>query len=409
MNMIICDICGSTYSESETHCPICGSAKPVEAEAVDATAENAGYTYVKGGRFSKSNVRKRNRGAAVVTTSAAKEKAAPKEKSEGSVRGLIITAAVLLLAILVVIGFVAVKYFFPPESDGPQHLKDTIACTEIAIEKTNYELTDNNATVQLEIDLKPTNTTDKVRYSSSNDEIASVDESGLVTGNKPGEVTITISCGTQVIEVKVKSRVGEPKEVLKLTRVSLELTSLDDSYILYSDDLGTIKVKDVTWTTDDASIAEIEDGVVYAVGEGVTSVHGEYNGTKVSCIVTVTIKNEDSSGGVGEDGGNTGIGEDGGNTGVGEDGDNTATSAITINTLWGTTLEDFTIKSGEELTLVIKDANGKTVSATITVSDETICSINGNVITGLSTGSGKVGKLTATYNGVSVSCIIRGA
>ena len=60
-------VCGTAYAETATQCPICGSAKAsanqTEAGAEQGTQPTAGYTYVKGGRFSKSNVRKRNKKA----------------------------------------------------------------------------------------------------------------------------------------------------------------------------------------------------------------------------------------------------------------------------------------------------------------------------------------------------------
>ena len=64
MSKIICDICGTSYPETAEQCPICGTARPVDIQGIipdDEPAEpRSGYTYVKGGRFSKANVKKRN-------------------------------------------------------------------------------------------------------------------------------------------------------------------------------------------------------------------------------------------------------------------------------------------------------------------------------------------------------------
>ena len=72
MSKVICDVCGTAYPETADQCPICGCAKPENARAAasDSTAENISgstYTYVKGGRFSKANVRKRNKAKGVVS------------------------------------------------------------------------------------------------------------------------------------------------------------------------------------------------------------------------------------------------------------------------------------------------------------------------------------------------------
>ena len=66
MNKIICDVCGTMYPESAAQCPICGCAKQAEVETPTADmipeeTETGSYTPVKGGRFSKANVRKRNK------------------------------------------------------------------------------------------------------------------------------------------------------------------------------------------------------------------------------------------------------------------------------------------------------------------------------------------------------------
>lgn len=65
MRKIVCEVCGTSYPETASACPICGSARSVDARILvddsgDSAPETPTYTYVKGGRFSKKNVRKRN-------------------------------------------------------------------------------------------------------------------------------------------------------------------------------------------------------------------------------------------------------------------------------------------------------------------------------------------------------------
>lgn len=65
MSKIICDVCGSAYSDTASQCPICGTARrdatPTVSDASEAAA-GSGYTYVRGGRFSHANVRRHNSG-----------------------------------------------------------------------------------------------------------------------------------------------------------------------------------------------------------------------------------------------------------------------------------------------------------------------------------------------------------
>lgn len=86
MGKIICDICGANYSETENQCPICGAAKsdsPLSYGETTAGGED-GYAYVKGGRFSKSNVKKRNDNRELPRTAPEKPKqeTPKKEKAE---------------------------------------------------------------------------------------------------------------------------------------------------------------------------------------------------------------------------------------------------------------------------------------------------------------------------------------
>ena len=95
MSKIICEVCGTSYPDTTVQCPICGCVRPGNAHSVTANKQDendGGYTYVKGGRFSKANVRKRN-----------KINGTEVPEDNDSNRGLVITAIVLLL-ILDVIG-----------------------------------------------------------------------------------------------------------------------------------------------------------------------------------------------------------------------------------------------------------------------------------------------------------------
>ena len=63
MSKIVCEVCGTAYQDTVPQCPICGNAKSDSAgTSGDSALQNSGYAYVKGGRFSPSNVRKRNNG-----------------------------------------------------------------------------------------------------------------------------------------------------------------------------------------------------------------------------------------------------------------------------------------------------------------------------------------------------------
>ena len=74
MSKIICDVCGTSYPETATQCPICGCVRSSDSVTVagdpgDVVAQKpASYAYVKGGRFSKTNVKKRIAGKPLSNT-----------------------------------------------------------------------------------------------------------------------------------------------------------------------------------------------------------------------------------------------------------------------------------------------------------------------------------------------------
>ena len=96
MSKVICDVCGTTYPETAAVCPICGCAKNTTDQTVADSTQNpevAAYTPVKGGRFSKSNVRKRNKKMKETRRSG---EDAP--ENDGANKGLVAVVLVLLLA-----------------------------------------------------------------------------------------------------------------------------------------------------------------------------------------------------------------------------------------------------------------------------------------------------------------------
>ena len=117
MSKIICDVCGTSYPDTATQCPICGCVRPADAHCVSAGEQKETektYTYVKGGRFSKKNVRKRNMNKQTPSAARAVEPVSSEDESEKkSNKGLVITAIVLLLAIIAVVLYLAVRYFMP--------------------------------------------------------------------------------------------------------------------------------------------------------------------------------------------------------------------------------------------------------------------------------------------------------
>ena len=146
----------------------------------------------------------------------------------------------------------------------------------------------------------PAEATDTIVWDSSNDDIATVSQSGLVKFISAGSVTITARCGNYSFEDSITFTV---KEVLSstITIQTENLTQTSDGYILGKGSIGKIKgvldsnatILDIDYSSSDSSIASIsEDGVIEAFKEGRVTItaSSSYDGETVSQSITVIVK-----------------------------------------------------------------------------------------------------------------------
>lgn len=438
MSKIICDVCGTSYPESATQCPICGCARPMNAQTILTNQNDAGaqeepvaYQYVRGGRFSNSNVRKRNHAAQRRRTSpsaksqsaaraSAERRSAPQKDKSG--KGLVITAIVLFLCILAVVAYIVLRFFQPFGDLGiglfgfggtnsqEQNAADERPCIGITLQQPVVLFSEPGETCQIEANIMPDDTTDAISYHSSDASVATVNDRGLITAVGKGQAVITVTCGKVSAQCAVNCAFSEegqpsvdvtdpteeptdPVEEFRFNRTKIEFGSEDDSWILYS---GNIELSEITWRSDDPSIAKIEDGVVTAVGNGTTMVYGEYNGQTVSCEIICNFNNnQGSSGGVTEDGGDSG----------------SSSGSYQIKSQYGKVwydeeadVGDVSIKVGESLELSLVDEAGNTVTVSWTVVSGSSCTANGSKITAVASGKTTV---STTYEGKTYTCIVR--
>ena len=165
-----------------------------------------------------------------------------------------------------------------------------VPVTEISLDKDKLELTEGD-TETLTATVKPDNATDKkVTWSSSDENIATVDDAGKVTAVKEGTVTITAKAGdkTATCEVIVN------KKVIPVTKVTLDRTSLSLEPGETAELKATVEPDDatdktVTWTSSDETIATVADGVVTAVAEGEVVITATAGDKSATCDVTVKV------------------------------------------------------------------------------------------------------------------------
>ena len=482
MSKIICEVCGTSYPDTSPQCPICGYANPgnsqnLAGDSTEGETQN-GYHYVKGGRFSKSNVRKRNQNHQIPVRNTTTEKVVRhaqhaatgahqelpeqngqeqrvfmnNEKKQKKPVGAIVATVVLLLAIIGVVVYLSLQFFGPDSKVVPHIPNDTtsaldvtspsdstaptekptpvvIPCEDISLNITEVSFDTINSSRMLYPEVYPVDTTDNIVYVSSDDSVATVSDVGMITAVGNGEAVITVTCGQATATCKVVCVVQdltapsdestEPTEAaseeptqpasgaLKLNRKDITFSSKDASWILYD---GSIAKTEITWSSDNTSVAVFEGGTVKAVGAGTTKVHAEYNGEKVSCIIRCNFKDEAPS--QGDDGG---VSEDG-NVPAPTTAPETATepstkpeegnSAVTysVTSPYGPA-SDITIPSGSSIQLTVKDNKGNAVNAVWKVVSGTGCTVSNGLVSG--TGN-SINTLTATTDdGKTLTCVVR--
>ncbi len=381
MNKVICDVCGTTYPETSSVCPICGCAKnTTEQTAADSTqqGESGTYTYVKGGRFSKSNVRKRNK----------KMKDAPrmnyrKSESEAGVnKGLVAVILILLLAIVAVLIYIGVRFLFPTDAPNPNETGSTtgesissttsmpedILCTGLKLSNTTIEFSEAGVKWVLGVEKEPKDTTDEVTFTSSNEQVVTVDENGNILAVGGGKAVITVKCGDQTAECKISCTFADPNQettqpteppveipagfVLELRHKDITISERHpDPVSLYrkNDD---IKATDITWTVDDPEIASVDEkGVVSPVGKGNTVVRATIGDQTASCKVYVAFTPDQKP-----------------------------------EPTYRMNKDDVTIAVGETFMLTLTNSEGAKIQVEWTASKEGFVTIDGSRITGLACG-----------------------
>ena len=151
-------------------------------------------------------------------------------------------------------------------------------------------------TDKLQATISPENADNKVvKWSTSNEQLATVDEEGNVEALKAGEVWITAtSDDNPEIKASCKVTITQPVTDISLSQTNIELTNIGESVQLEA----TITPEDasdksVTWKSNNEQVCIVSStGMVTAIGAGTTVVTATTNdgGKMAFCIVNVTLQ-----------------------------------------------------------------------------------------------------------------------
>lgn len=159
----------------------------------------------------------------------------------------------------------------------------------VSIELNHIECTlERGETLQLTATVSPEIPSGAtVQWSSSDPEVVTVDEEGMVTAVNKGQATVTAQYDTASAECKIEV-VGKSVESITLDQTSIDLT-VGDSYTL----TATVSPEDaddivLEWDSSDGNVATVTDGTVTAVSDGTCTITVSCQGESAACEVNVT-------------------------------------------------------------------------------------------------------------------------
>lgn len=170
-----------------------------------------------------------------------------------------------------------------------------VAVSGVTVAPATLEMTMGEAAKQLTATIMPADASNKaVKWTSSDEKIARVDDNGMVTAVGAGKATITAT--TVDGGFKADCTVSVNKPIVHVTGIALDKTAVGPMTIGYYETLkATVSPADadnkaVAWSSDNAAVAAVDqNGKITSVGAGSATITATTadGGFKASCSVTV--------------------------------------------------------------------------------------------------------------------------
>lgn len=120
---------------------------------------------------------------------------------------------------------------------------------------------------------------DQAVWTTSNDKVVIVAQSGEIAGVKPGKATITAQVGKQ----KAKAEITVKAKPLSLSETKIEMDEESDEAL----SINNYENQKVEWSSSDKSIATVENGIIHAKKEGIVTITATIDKKDYTCKVTV--------------------------------------------------------------------------------------------------------------------------
>ena len=168
--------------------------------------------------------------------------------------------------------------------------------TGVTLDVETATLRIGEQTLQLNAVVAPADATDKsVVWSSSNSDVASVSETGLVTPLKSGEADITVTSVDGGYSAVCKVTVVQPVLSVTLNETSIDINPNMTFELIAQINPSDATNKELEWKSSDESVAVVDqNGVVRGVDAGANgreatiTVTSKDSGVSATCVVRVT-------------------------------------------------------------------------------------------------------------------------
>lgn len=171
----------------------------------------------------------------------------------------------------------------------------SVAVTEVRLNKTATTLVEGD-TEELIATVMPENATDKgIEWKSSDESVATVSQTGLVTALKEGPAVITVITNDGGFEATCEVTVNKkviPVSDVQLNKEIMELMEGDEEKLVVTVKPDDATDKSVVWESSNETVVTVDqNGLVKAVREGDAQITvTAKNGVSASCLVGVSKK-----------------------------------------------------------------------------------------------------------------------
>ena len=306
--MIHCEYCGEDYASTYKHCPFCDEV-PLDDEDFDGDEDSP--RRVRGGKRLVTNTRGGGYG---------------RGPSPLRLVGIIISLAIIIAAVIIVISVIiplvtkgssvtdpsTVESVMPTDSaqpsieptDSPEPTETIPAdqtATDFTLSLTEFSLSNRYPDpITLTVTFIPEGSTGTITWTSSDPEVASVDETGKVSaGTKTGNATITATMPGGVthtclvhnsVTTGASTSTGSGSGTTTSTALSLNRTdfNLSKTYPSFQVEVSGTSSTPV-WSIGNSAVATVSgDGTVTYVGKGTTTLTCTVDGKTLTCTVRCT-------------------------------------------------------------------------------------------------------------------------